>query len=227
MKTILFYLSIVPVLVFGQTAEITNVTPQSNLPKYELGFNMFSLTDLHKADPYYSNKNYDYAVNAFSGIYVKRHFNKNVLRFSYDYNHKVINEKHEAYPWYSKASGDLKANEFRLGYEREFTSKKLVPFVSADLCYNYSKAKGISSAYGDFVSYQDQEHLIERNEYSVCLGSGLKFNVTKNITLIYEANVQSGYYHSQNLKNNPYRSYDEGRLFRFNPVRQLGVSIKF
>ncbi|MBI3519080.1 MAG: hypothetical protein HY062_06950 [Bacteroidetes bacterium] len=227
MKTILFYISLAPIIAFGQTTEPAKASPASNPLKYELGFNLFSLTDLHKGDPYYTSKSYDYSTNLFSGIFVKRHFNKNVVRFSYDYNHRVVNEKHEAYPWYSKATGDVKLNEFRLGYEREFSSKKLVPFLSTDLCYNYSKAKGISSAYGDFDSYQDQEYLIERNEYSVCVGSGLKYNLAKNITLVYEFNVQTGYYHSQNLKNNLYNYFDEGQFFRFNPVRQLGISIKF
>ena len=131
------------------------------------------------------------------------------------------------FPWYSKTIGDIKSNEFKLGYERELSSKKLVPFLSADLCYNYSKAKGLSSAYGDFVSYEDQKYLVERNEYSLCVGSGLKFSLAKNIVLMYEFGVQWGYYHSQNLKYNLSNTIDEGRFFRLNPVRTLGIIIKF
>ena len=227
MKKVLFFIALFPAIVFGQTAETINQKPATSSLKYELGFNLFSMTDLHKGDPYYTNKNYDYSTNLFSGLFVKRHFNKNVIRFSYDYAHKIVNEKWASNPWYSKTTGDVKSNEFKLGYEREFSSKKLVPFLSADLCYNYSKAKGVSSVYGDFVSYQDQEYLVERNEYSLCIGSGLKFNLAKNIVLIYEFNVQAGYYHSQNLKYNPSYTIDEGKLFRLNPVRQLGISIKF
>jgi len=220
-------MALVPVIGLSQIAETTTQKPASASLKYELGFNLFSLTDASNRGPYYTNKNYDYSANLFSGVFVKRHFNKNIIRFSYDYAHKIVNEKWTSSPWYSKTTGDIKSNEFKLGYEREFSSKKLVPFLSVDLCYNYSKAKGLSSVYGDFVSYEDQEYLIERNEYSLCVGSGLKFNLAKNISLVYEFGIQSGYYHSQNLKNNPGYTIDEGRFFRLNPVRTLGVSIKF
>lgn len=227
MKKILCLIALVPVIGLSQIAETTTQKPASASLKYELGFNLLSLTGVNKGVPFYSNRNYDYSANPFSGIFVKRHFNKDVIRLSYDYAHNIVNEKWASYPWYSKTTGDIKSNEFKFGYEREFSSKRLVPFLSADLCYNYSKAKGLSSVYGDFVSYEDQEYLIERNEYSLCIGSGLKLNLAKNISLVYEFGVQSGYYRSQNLKNNPSHTFEEGKFFKLNPVRTLGVSIRF
>ena len=194
--------------------------------KYEIGFNLYSMTDLRRGI-YYDNANYIYNNNFFSGIFVKRHFNKNVLRLLFDYNQRLVNYKWESKPWYSKTIGDVKATEFRFGYERELGSKKIIPYISIDLCYNYSKATGFSTVYGDFVSYQDKEYLIKRNEYSICYGTGLKYRVTNNITLSYEFSLQCGYYNSHDYKSDPYNYIDNDFFYKLNPIRQMGLSIRF
>jgi hypothetical protein len=225
MKYIIFYLVLVSAIGYGQTNESTAPAVKKNL-KYELGLNLYSVTNFHKGD-YYDNTNYAYNQNLFSGIFLKRHFEKNSVRVLFDYSQKVVNKKWESTPWFSKTTGDLKSSELRVGYERAFGTKKIIPFLATDLSYNYSKATGLSTVYGDFVSYQDKEYLIKTNQYSICIGSGLKFKITDHIMLTYEFSFQYGYYQSKDYKSNGNASVDKGMFHAFNPVRQVGFSINF
>lgn len=211
-KLALYFLLFTFVMSAQNKNPIKNKNPKTF--KYELGFNLFSLTkDI--------NTN-GYDQNYFSGIFVKRHFNRNSIRASFDLYRKAINEYYKSTynDYFYQNNGNIIAGSFRLGYAREFGSKKLKPFLSADLGYTYTEYEGFQSGYNDWYTHSNTQYLIKRNEYTISLGSGLKWKLTNNLQFNYELSGQISRYYSKE------RSYSTNFLI-FNPVRQLGLSILF
>ncbi len=207
-----------------------DVVPKPKDLSYEFGFNLYSLTDLRRA-PFYSEDDlnkYVFDQNYFSGIYFKKHFRKNCLRASFDLYRKTINDylKSSSNPFFFQNNGQKVSGNFRLGYEREFSTKKLVPYVSADLVYVYSESKGYTSAYGDFSSHYHLEYRIKQYEFAVSMGTGLKLKLSKNLQLSYELSGQIGRVNSKTVTTDNEIRYG-ATVLRFNPVRQFGLSILF
>lgn len=211
----------VAIVAYGQNG--MNPSSKKNL---EFGFNIYSLNNFrHSPLISATDKDYLFDQNFFPGLFVKKHFNKNILRMSFDYNKRVINDRvntsHHAY----KNDGEIQQGELRLGYERELGSKKMVPFLCADLGYSYSEAKGFASVFSDITRYNDQEYFVKTNRYFINAGIGLKYKMSNKLTLTYEGGFVYGTYHSKDYKNNPYNPQYTRRFNMFNPVRTLGLSI--
>ncbi|MBL7930994.1 MAG: hypothetical protein JNL60_03775 [Bacteroidia bacterium] len=220
-NTILFLL--LAALSYGQN----NQPNPGTTPNYEFGFNLYSITDLKSAlYRMTGEKYYIYDQNFFSGLFVKRHFNKNIIRASFDYTKKIINQETITLHSYTEDNGEVNRGELRLGYERELSSKIVVPFVCADLGYSYSEAKGKEIVYGDFVSYADRPYMIKTNWYFVNAGAGFKIKITKSVLLTYECGVQYGHYYSRD-HSNPNIRETSAKFSSFNPVKSLGLSFRF
>lgn len=219
MKTTFIIFFSLPLIAFGQTSQLDNQPTKEKL-NYEFGFNLYSLTGLHKNS--INNKiNYKLDNHFFSGLFLKYYLKQNIIRLSIDYYQNLINEEWKSDPWYSTTKGEYRAGEIKIGYERQLSKKKLVPFIHTDFCYNYSQSNGLSTVYGDIVWFTDKPFLIKKNEFSLSAGLGLKYYVSKNIILTYEFNAQSGYEYIRE-DGSSYRNY----LSMFNPIRQFGLSIK-
>lgn len=228
MKHLFIYLSFFSLTHTAQNIEKTEVRTPKPL-NYEIGFNLYSLTNLKPRYFYGDGYEYSYDQNFFSGIFVKRHFSKNCVRTNFDLYRKAINSYTESDNGekFSQHNGNISTIAFRLGYERELGTKKLVPFLSADLIFMTTTYKGFISGTKEFrgsISTVKSEYLNIVNEYAFGLGSGLKWKLRNNIQLSYEFNWQVGYSRLKESQG-PDVSGFRGTVFRINPVRQLGLSI--
>lgn len=218
-------------LLFSFVMSAQNKNPiENNNPKtlnYEFGLNLYSLTDLSPKYFWGDGNEYTFDQNYFSGIFVKRHFNKNCIRAGYDLYRKTINENINNSDRFYQNNGNIMTSAFRLGYEREFSTKRIIPFLSADLVYMYSLTKGfVSGTSGWMKAYYSGEYLIRKVEYAISMGSGLKWKLTKSLQLSYEFSYQVGYSRFKE-RQGFYQFERSGTVFRINPVRQLGLSILF
>ena len=222
MKTTILLL-FVAVLSYAQNGESNS----GIISNYEFGSNLYSLTNFKLSTSRQTGKDYySYDQNVLTGIFAKKHFNKNIVRVSFDYTKKIINQEINNLHTYIKDNGEINQGELRLGYEREFSSRKIVPFLCSDFVYSYSEAKGKASVYGDFVAYSDRPYLIKTNWYSVNVGAGLKIKITKTLLLTYECGLQYGYYYSRD-NTSLYIREVSAKFSAFNPVRSLGLSVRF
>ncbi|MFC2110839.1 hypothetical protein ACFLQ5_00145 [Bacteroidota bacterium] len=219
MKKTIIILMLLPIIVSGQTNKKSSQSRKNNY-KYECGINAFSLTKWRKDRYVYRSKS-SLNSNLFPGVYLKRHFNKNAIRLSFDYRIIKLDDENE----YFTQSGKTKLGEVKIGYEREFMTKRLRPYINFDLSYYHSRSKGIYERFnGDACdAWTDMEFDNKLTEYSLCPGSGMKFFITKRIILSYEFNLQFGLSKDSNIFGYG-RSY---KFFRFNPVRHLGISMFF
>ena len=170
-----------------------------------------------------------YGSRYFSGIYFKKHFRKNCLRASFDLYRKTINEERDYYHGYfTQNYGQTLSGNFRFGYEREFSTKRLIPYLGADLVYIYSESKGYLNDWNDRTSYgyNNRKYLIKENEYAVSMGAGVKLKLSKNFQVSYELSGQFGRVNSTTFTPDHESTYG-GNVLRFNPVRQLGLGILF
>ena len=70
-----------------------NSSAKPKTAKNEIGYNLYSITDLQLRINNVIEKERAYSQQAFSGIYFKRHVNQNIFRASFDYYSKIINEE--------------------------------------------------------------------------------------------------------------------------------------
>lgn len=220
MKQILQLLLILPIIVFGQNPE-ANINSGSTNPKHEFGLNLYSLTEIQ----YFKDLTPHITAthSYFNGIYYKHYFNKNGIRTSFDLFQKPIHNEWHSGPYFSLTVGNLVAGEVKIGYERLFVIGKLIPFAFADLIYNYSQEKGLSSWYGDWTWGYDQPYLIEKSEFGSAIGLGLKYKPIKNLVISIEVNYQYKYFISQDIKNSTHKN--KGSNFKFNPIRILSIGL--
>lgn len=222
---ILFFL---PFISLAQT-DTKEIEPRNKFI-FELGINIYSCIDSQE-DIYLNNlyqenkttlKAYKpvFEQHYLPGVFGKVKHKKNILRFSVDYIKNEYSEYDHYGDWYRAIDGISELFEYKLGYEREFGSTKLKPFVSSDFCYRYSKFSGMYSGQSVGSIPPTVSPTTEKNiAYAMSIGTGLKYSVTKHIYLTYELTLQMGV-------------YEEGMNFdyyfiHFNPIRQLGVSYVF
>lgn len=210
---------LLPVVVFGQKSEQINDSSFIKI-RNEFGMNLYSLTEMNitNVKPVFLVTN-----SFFNGVYYKHYFGNNGIRTSFDLFQRSINEQWFAGAYYSLTAGNLKAGELKVGYERLFRTKKLIPFAFVDLIYNYSQEKGYSTVYGDWTSYTDRPYLIETSEFGTAIGIGLKYRPIKNLIISLEASYHYIYSISQDIKNSTYKN--KGSRFQLNPIRIFSIGL--
>jgi hypothetical protein len=219
MKQIITLIFLLSAVVFGHTAEQIKDSSFIKI-RNEFGMNLYSLTEMRISnfEPHISVTN-----SFFTGVYYKHYFGKNGIRTSFDLFQKSINEGWNTGPYYGWTVGNLKAGELKIGYERLFGTKKLIPFTFADLIYNYSQEKGYSTEYGDWTWYTDRPYLIETSEFGTAIGIGLKYRPIKNLVITIEASYHYIYSISQDIKNSTYKN--KGSRFQLNPIRIFSIGL--
>ncbi len=82
--------------------------------------------------------------------------------------------------------------------------------------------------------YDTKDYLFNFHQNSIngLLGAGLKFNLYKNINLTVESSLQLNYSlavtsYPIGIQNPYYDKYNNRFLFKFNPIRQLGISFNY
>lgn len=240
-KNTLFVLSVlIPLAFIAQ--DIKPVEAIIDQPKHEIGMNLFSLTNVYpgkcphsnvtSSDPYYKT-----GYNIFPGVYYKYHSGKNVLRLSFDYTQKAYSDmesvKLDAYTSYDYSYAGIKTNhDLKIGYQRNFATKKVVPFIFSDLVVNYDKFTAVQNYYWyrfgfSFPSTSVSLPLyIEQYLFGVAPGGGLIIKLSKNIVLTYEFSAIFSYsrQHEILMRSKYWTSEFD---WRFNPVKMLGFGIAF
>ena len=242
-KNILFiFLLFFSICSFAQDDKITDGPSKNN--KYELGLNLFSITNVgfQKADP--SNESeidiYDFtSYNVPSGLYVKLHSGKNALRLSYDYFQRrfaahsftdlsnIIYEIPVDNSYDYHYNGIKKDHEFKVGYQRTMGKKRFTGFFSADLVFNYNKFYGTQTVTwhpSEVVGTVPFYH--ERYNAGIAIGGGLSYKITKRLNIIYEFSV-AGIYTRKKESANKNRDWGNEQSLKLNPVRMLGVGYLF
>jgi len=129
---IIFY---VPFVVFTQNK--TNEKTHNNKLSNEFGINLYSI--VNKPNTYFT-KYLFFNRNILPGVFYKKHFNRDVFRVSLNY-YKTENDYSEfaVYKFERKFHTVLNEVEIKVGYERDLNSKKIIPFLASDFCYNHAK----------------------------------------------------------------------------------------
>jgi hypothetical protein len=221
MRNIFLILLLTPIFSFAQTEN----TVQS---KNELGLNLFSFSDF-SATTYPATK-FGSNLNFGNGIYYKFHTNKNVWRSSISFfKQKIVINDGQQFEGYSfHSNGIKKAGEAKVGYQRDFCSGKLSPFIFSEFSFLYSKYTGHASEMGCFGYYGDRPFDIESFEYGISGGIGLRYEITKNIVVSIESNAKGVLSVNEDMLNHsPYYPKYKNFDYRFNPLSRLGVAIAF
>jgi hypothetical protein len=218
MKQIILLLLLIPILAFGQKPEQNNNSSTSLLN--EFGLNLYSMRHMRYAGIEEKKKNFNkktiIATHSFiNGLYYKHYFGKNGLRTSFDLFQSInffdFSSWNDGYLY----NTNLKAGELKIGYERLFMTKKIIPFAFVDFIYNYSKEKGFCTAFW-------RQILNEEHQIGGGIGLGLGYKPIKNLVLSIEINFQIYYSLIHDLEDS--WKY-ESTVFKFNPVRQFSIGL--
>lgn len=222
---------LISVFTYGQTNNTTSLASEKKV-WYEFSLNLYSLTDTQHNifdigpgmnDGTNSNiKNYrgDFHSHYLPGFLIKRGCNNNLFRFSFDRTKNSYYEHQTDHSYWSNSlTGELQVVEFKLGYERDFGIKKIKPFISSDLVFRNSTFSGIFSQVSYLPQYETSDFtILTRHDYSINIGSGLKYKISKNLCVTYELGLMLGFY------NNMGHSHIDRYFMHLNPVKQLGIS---
>lgn len=199
----------------------------------ELGMQLYTL-GLTPVDQYTNSNSTVFENTLFSGLYFKWFKGRDVLRASFSYIQKAVlsDNPYTSLGYLSQNNGVLRAGSLTIGYQRLLGSKKLAPYFFVDLHYGYSKQNGrfdyyMYPMYNELtVPWQDngREYLVERSQFGLCKGLGLRWNVASRLVLNLETYLEYYYYIQQDIKNSTYKQ--RGLGLNFNPV-QLSVGFKF
>lgn len=228
----------------------TGIFAQENKPaedagfKHELGLNLFSVMNVNipgetkfHAQP---DNVYDVpTLNVPSGIYYKLHFGKNALRLSYDYFQKSYTESEyidlsmyisigPAPSSYNYTySGVKKEHELKIGYQRNIGKKRLTGFFAADLIANYNKFQGTNEyLWHPEETYYSAPFYYEQYKVGIALAGGLKYLITKRLSLSAELSFAGIYTRSKDIAYKGSQLKTELAL-KMNPLRMIGIGYSF
>lgn len=211
MKTIPFFFLIAASLSsFAQNKE----------PKNELGINLFGFEMLVNPKIY---QNLDPQLFYFSGAQYKRRMSEHYhLRFAAQY---FTRSESEAGTLFIQSSSvpqdgsyafniDEKGFETRAGIERTFLTKKIRPFVFADLAYRYINTQVSFLSGGEWIKGSTQA------QYGGALcGVGVKYYPTSQLYVSLESSI--GYYKNFGYQD---KRYNEAL---FSPVKTIAFGVRF
>ncbi len=221
MKNLLLLFLLISNFLVGQTV-------QSPIFQNEIGLNLFSITQFNFGKDNLDKRSITADLNFFSGIYYKKHFENNALRFSLDYNNKSINNSkgYETPYYFSEVIAASKKNlDMSFGLEHDFGSKKIHPYIFSDLVFGYQNFTGLRSEYGCFGPIGIYKFSEETFSYGVGAGAGIRYSLTDHIDLTAEFSAHAVYSVYQDVLNagKKYSSLD----YRINPLQKVGFAVKF
>lgn len=198
---------------------VSNIFAQNNLPKNELGLNLYNnefefATILNKS----ALKHY-----TLTGFQFKRNINnKYLLRF-------LFNNKNESYSesyadWIiaggsTHLSGIIKTQDYKIRIERVFGNKKIKPLAFIDIGYRYFNNKGVYARINNQSPASNNFDLT--NHYlNYVIGFGVKYYPTNHIYLSAESCIG---YHRQIFDGNLNPNYVQ----LFNPVNTFVFGVRF
>jgi len=234
-SSLIILLFLFPLLYHAQ-----DLAPLSDSPKHELGMNLFSVINIYPGksqhssitpgDPFYKTGN-----NIFPGIYYKYHSGKNALRLSLDYFQKahsgmgsITFDPYTSFD-YSYA-GIMTNHDFKIGYQRSFGTRRVIPFIFSDLVFNYNKLTAAQNIYLYTqyfpVSSVSLPYYIEQYLFGISPGGGVKIRLSKNVVLTYEFSAIFSYSRSHEiLRGSKYWATEFD--WRVNPIKMLGFGVVF
>lgn len=163
--------------------------------RYELGFNLFSLT----LRP--GNFNTDYKMvsdyQAFSGIYFKYHFGQNALRSEINFSKRNLRSNWPFSPIVEKTT----SLELKAGYQRSFTKGKFSIYAFADAEYYYFHPEQYyyhPMPYPSLYMYpmpadETRSFMIKGSYFCLSPGLGFRWKLGEHFLLGYEAGAQFFY----------------------------------
>lgn len=158
----------------------------------------------------------------FSGIYYHRFIKNNGIRLSFDYYNRFINKEGyvgDLYYWYD--NGYRKINIINAGYMWIFGKKWFQPYIFSDIIFEHYHQKGISTYPVTDGPHIDNRRNYNYKHYEIWVGSGfgLRISISKLLAITYETNYLYGcYFIYHDIITD---------VKKFNPVKQLGISMKF
>lgn len=197
----------------------SNIFAQTNLPKNELGLNLYNnefefATILNKS----TLKHY-----TLTGLQYKRNLNNTyLLRF-------LFNNKNESYSesyadWIVAGGttllfGIIKTQDYKIGIERIFGNRTIKPFAFIDIGYRYFNNKGVNASINSQSPASNNFDLT--NHYlNYAIGFGVKYYPTNYIYLSAETCIG---YHRQIFDGSLNPNYVE----LFNPINTFVFGVRF
>ena len=213
-----FLLMLISSLSFGQK------TPEA-YRKLSLGLNTFS---------YHDNMVSRFGIKGslaqtFSGAFIKFQLKKFQLRGGYDYaqNHikYVLSEEIGVNDYDEGVDANYKQHKIYIGIEKDFLKTILRPYAFVDATYYLSKYKGDKWEFSGWdlqtTSYRFD---LKSKAVGVMLGLGIKYNLSKNILINYEASIETG---SVKVLNDDPHHVMPTSILAYHPINVLGISYTF
>lgn len=168
---------------------------KTKLLRYEIGTYVYGLT-LRPGD-FSTRYKMVWDNQAFSGLYYKRYFGKNVFRSSLEYSRRTVYFGKESRVRYSSSRGELASLELKLGYQRLLNDKRFSPFLFADAEYSYFRPLIGPIYYPLYTSsliapdyYYYQRYSLNGSFFSVSPGFGLRWKMQPQLIMTAEASAQ-------------------------------------
>lgn len=180
----------------------------------EIGFNAYSLTV--RGGDFYSGYKHLIDNYAASGLYFKRYWGQNGLRFAADYLQKISNQK-DFFEERDKAIS-FRSLQLKVGYQRLLGGKRWSPYFFADLAFTQSNQL-LRSIYDGGIYYNNNLMYPSYSNYftrktamlSASPGLGLRIRLKQQLRLNLEAGAQffymrerSSHYTSVGINANPF-----------------------
>jgi hypothetical protein len=168
-----------------------------------------------------------------NGLLYKLHCDRNVYRagvdvFRYTYQFGAMPDPDDAhYPWYTYGEGKYTTIEARLGYERRLGSRKLQPFVGADIAFRYARNDGFYEGLGDIGPPYEffGETRTTSQQFLVSPLVGLNYQLAEHFSISVEGSCSFG--SGRTTEEVSGRAGKREGLGFANPVRTLSINYHF
>ena len=200
--------------------------------KHEINYNIYSGFFENRSfpgdDQVLAVYRYNYNHRFFSGMQYKFNFRGNHwLRSGIGFSQSGGSSSYYFEDFYGYYEGNKNAFAVNAGYEYVFLSKRIQPYVFADIEYSYISEKGKMAYAGPLICIEpipDIPYLHKTNQIGGHAGAGIKFNICKNFVIGIETAVGSAYFNTND-------KYDEadytGTSYKFYPIRSFNLGLKF
>ena len=211
---------------------ITNAQ-DTDTKKYELGINLYNITDYGKLGMFwYEDLDQNFEQRFVTGVMFKRNWSKSALRVSVDYMYRSKDSEeyrtHNNNTFINEGIVDKTLSflrfENRTGYERQFlVSRKVKPFATIDLVAGVDLYSATYKA--SEIIPNDEDKLYKSTVLRVggSIALGFKYQISNRLSASVETNVEyvGNYLVIQNNTQN------QGFYLILNPVRLLSINYHF
>jgi hypothetical protein len=207
---------------FGQSTKTSSAEP-----KNEIGIHILSYSTNGFSDKYAHISISDEEQKPFhllNGISYKRHINQHIIRASFNYRNLHDQPQKPSYIYHQ---GNYDESTLKIGYEKNLNSRKLTPYLAADLSMIYVLFKGFRK--GDSPGYS--EYNINGIGGGISPAFGLKYKLTNHLSLNAESCLDLVYFrfnHKESTERFPNATFSTYKFdTRFNPLQKLSLNVKF